>query len=264
MKQPTQIFYDLEATSVARTADPISIGLVAVLAEGKACTFYGEMTDFDRRKCDEWVLENVVNKLRLAKNMMPIKATGKGFETPLGYTFENIEVHGDTDFVAKQLKLWLSQFGEVEFWGDFDMLDSALLVELLGGFGVNDEKAGLPTMLPNVQNVPYYAFYDLHTLIREQGLHPDMSRQDFIAEKGKAIAGEPHNALYDAWVCAYTYLALAERQEGKGNLAILQDRLETMEATRQALNVAGYHKAKADLEAQIREAEYALQKYNIC
>lgn len=113
----TKIFFDFEATSVARDADMISVGLVAVrdvefvnmLSERPSTTiktFYGEFVDYTIDKCDEWVKENVIKKLHLP------------YPSSYPTDFDNQTVKGNQNEIKTFLIKWLSQFEDIEFWCD--------------------------------------------------------------------------------------------------------------------------------------------------
>ena len=68
----TKIFYDFEATSVSREAQPVSLGIIAVQNDKFLSSFYCEFTDFEIEFCDDWVKENIVGKLQLKEKEIPI------------------------------------------------------------------------------------------------------------------------------------------------------------------------------------------------
>ncbi|NJL79176.1 MAG: hypothetical protein HC917_10590 [Richelia sp. SM2_1_7] len=223
----TRIFYDVEATSVARDADPISIGLVAVTetpwmvdvnilanygdtyeqqiknyleihpTKKEIKTIYCEFTDFNEYKCDDWVKENVVSKLYLK-------------DLDLSNNDSECQMISTTENISKALKQWLSQFEEIEFWADFDVIDKPMLIDLIADWNYTDvdkEKIGLPIHLPNIR---YDQFFDLHTVFKIKGIDTDISREEFSGIIHKVILlpfsnyNQTHNALFDAyisWLC---------------------------------------------------------------
>ena len=69
------IFFDMEFTGLHRNTTPISLGMVTE----KGDTFYAEFTDYDIYQCDDWIRENILEKLlfnkkdylcKLGKNIM--------------------------------------------------------------------------------------------------------------------------------------------------------------------------------------------------
>jgi hypothetical protein len=254
MKNKTTIFYDFEATSVSRDADCISVGLVAVTEktvvlpnnivngnsdlvlrtkkEIEIKTFYAEFTDFEINKCDDWVKENVVGKLRLGylkPNLISdVPINGVDDVTDLN----NIKLLGTTSHISTHLKEWLSQFESIEFWADFDVIDKPMLIDLIAdwdfkkfdreGFGalINETfytesmllKIGLPKHLYNIK---YDQFFDLHTLFKIKGIDTDISREEFAFNKEENplapiwLQGRnKHTALYDAYVSYLCYKKL--------------------------------------------------------
>lgn len=139
--------------------------------------FYAEFTDFNLDKCDDWVKENIIYKL-------------KNWNTVNGYIDKEyidddsyVEIADDSISISIKLKAWLLQFANCEFWADFDVIDKPMLIDLVADWNTieipyeftddynNDvgyfknEKTGLPKHLPNIQ---YYDFYDIHTLIKDK------------------------------------------------------------------------------------------------
>ena len=271
MKNKTIIHYDFEATSVARDCDPISIGLVAVTktykCNRKGCnivkdvewlddicdclegriveevnikSFYGEFVDYNIDKCDQWVKDNIVDKLNLP------------YPLPYPTDFTHQTIKGTQQEVFTYLKEWLSQFESIEFFADYDVIDKPLLIDLIANwdkqaFNEFDEKleykycgkshklrpvdsegyyyyenqddcvaykVGLPKHLYNIQ---YYDFYDLHTIFKLKGIDPDINRRvyAFGYESDSYpvpdwLEGSVHNALYDAYVNMLCYDKLME------------------------------------------------------
>lgn len=254
MKNKTIIFYDFEATSVARDADPISLGLLAIqptyyyldddgcatfdveqaLALNKELhyfstantdiqTFYCEFTDYNVEKCDNWVKNNIVNKLYLEKT----------FDRP---TFTSETVKGNQEFISNHLKKWVAQFEDVCFIADFNVIDKPMLIDLIADWdkqsfnefgkkldykycgkshelrpydteeksfyyenqdGCDTYKTGLPKHLPNIR---YDQFFDLHTIFWLKGIDTDINREEFAGIENS----NKHNALadcYTAWEC---------------------------------------------------------------
>lgn len=153
----TKIFYDFEATSVSRDADPISIGLVAVTEklnpdykeyrkmylsthvneqnkipgyignklDTEIKTFYAEFTDFNIDKSDDWVKENVVSKL-IYNDKGKTNYAEISNEKPF-----NVSMLGNKETIPAVLKQWLSQFESIEFWADFPIIDAPMLIDLI-------------------------------------------------------------------------------------------------------------------------------------
>ncbi|MGL4781589.1 MAG: hypothetical protein ACRCXN_12290 [Bacteroidales bacterium] len=140
----TKIFYDFEATNVSRDADMISVGLVAVtLYRNSLCapneinneyrvkTFYAELNDFSLEKCGDWVKENIVGKLQLdyLKSNLISDVPINGVDDITDKN--NIKLLGTSSHISKHLKEWLSQFEDIEFWADFDVIDKPMLIDLI-------------------------------------------------------------------------------------------------------------------------------------
>ncbi len=176
----TKIFFDTEFTGLHQNTTLISIGMVAETGQ----TFYAELTDYDKSQVDDWLKENVISKLY----------------HPEGDVSEYIVTHdkpnhtlvcGSTQEVKFCLEKWLSQFDEVEMWGDCLSYDWVLFCQIFG----------------HAFNIPkkvYYIPFDISTLLRYKGYDPDVSREKF--GYGEAYSEMPkHNALWDARVIKTCY-----------------------------------------------------------
>lgn len=155
------LFFDMEFTSLSPDAQVISLGIVSEdimnpdnLAKewldsdnpymplasellGKSSkSFYAEFTDFDTNRCDDWVKENVVGKLKyhnyeypkimpdnIVANIIDFKDMGRGTifqheqtnETDLRVFHDSSpELFGNTTFVKTVLKEWLKQFSDYQ------------------------------------------------------------------------------------------------------------------------------------------------------
>lgn len=171
-----KLFFDTEFTGLHQKTTLISIGIVSSSSK----EFYAEFTDYDKEyvEADDWLQENVVDRLKF--NSVDPFCTTVGAVT---------NCKGDTEFVTKHLRKWLSQFKTVELWSDCHHYDVTLFFELFGGaFTVPD-------------NV-YYIPFDICTLFKAFGVDPDISREAFIDHP---IPGSKHNAIYDAKVIRACY-----------------------------------------------------------
>ena len=168
-----KIFFDLEFTGLYQDTTPISIGLVA--ENGR--TFYAEFIDYDRSRIDNWLRENVIPHLRFGD-------LKEGVEAWENYRDPNVvEVLSNKAGVISALTEWLSQFDQIEMWGDCLAYDWVLFYELFGG--------GAKCLPENVLYIPL----DICTLFWIKGIDPDVDRGEF------AQHGCPkHNALDDALI----------------------------------------------------------------
>lgn len=233
----TKIFYDFEATSVSRDADCISVGLVAFGKSKETQYFYAEFTDFESKKCDNWVKQNIIGNLKLnelQRNTIIYPEILK-FDNSYILFGDPIKVRGDSAFISKHLKEWLSNFEDIEFWADFDVIDKPMLIDLIADWDKNEwedfdefvsyHKVGLPKHLPNIK---YDQFFDLHTLFKIVGIDTDIDREQFSKVKKYTTPiwfnelGK-HNALYDAYVTIFCYgeiqeMLLSDKTQIKINL----------------------------------------------
>ena len=162
LDKKTKLFFDTEFTGLVKDTTLISIGIITENDD----VFYAEFTDYNKDLVDEWIQENVIDKLILPKK--------EG-------VYEN-GIVGDKNFISSELKKWLSDKGEVVFWSDCLSYDWVLLNDLFGG------------ALSKPDNV-YYIPMDICTLFAEKNIDPDISREEFSEYENK---DEKHNALFDA------------------------------------------------------------------
>ena len=89
-----RIFFDTEFTGLHQHTTLISIGLIAEDGE----QFYAKLTDYDESQIDDWLKENVIEKLilqPLGKPNLPAKWSENSF-------------CGNTDRIRVKLDKWLS------------------------------------------------------------------------------------------------------------------------------------------------------------
>jgi hypothetical protein len=168
-----KIFLDTEFTGLHQKTTLISLGLVSECGK----TFYAEFTDYDKAQIDEWLRENVIDNL------------GQCPSTSDYDSKDHIVKIGVHDHIRFYLGQWLSQFDQVEIWGDCLAYDWVLFNNIFGG------AFDIP------QNV-YYIPFDICTLFKIKGIDPDISREEFI---NNSADGVKHNALYDARVIKACY-----------------------------------------------------------
>lgn len=171
----TKVFFDTEITGLHQNTTLISIGLVAETGQ----TFYAELTDYDALQVDDWIRENVINKLVLS-------------------TFDNTaslqewKLKADKQTVKYGLIKWFEQFDEVEMWSDCLSYDWVLFCQIFG----------------HVFNIPkhiYYIPFDICTLFKAKGIDPDISREQFAEKIFQDQTISKHNSLYDAFIIKACY-----------------------------------------------------------
>lgn len=182
-----KLFFDTEFTGLHQKTTLISIGFIA--ENGK--TFYAEFNDYDKSQIDDWLEENVINKL-LFNNQNHIIPRG------LVTSLDNYKMKGNSQEIAHVLKDWLSQFDSVEVWSDCLSYDWVLFNNLFG------------TAFDIPKNI-YYIPFDICTFFKIEGIDPDISREKYAKEwlekNGYSEAGK-HNCLWDAIVIKGCYETL--------------------------------------------------------
>lgn len=182
----TKIFFDTEFTGLHQNTTLISIGLISECGK----TFYAELTDYDQTQVDEWLQENVINKLSLKKPDSP-----EDFIAAVSYTAEGnmaVTFSGNMSNLRLVLEEWLEQFKEVEIWSDCLAYDWMLFNQIFG----------------HAFNIPknvYYIPFDICTLFYAKNVDPDINREEFANLVG---TDKKHNALWDAEVIKMCYQKL--------------------------------------------------------
>lgn len=196
MSNKTKIFFDTEFTGLHQNTTLISIGLVSECGK----TFYAELTDYDKSQIDNWLKENVINRLRLTNKITSAIGSYEHFISDNG-VYEDVldfalsehdifgyECIGKTPMVSDRLEQWLQQFKEVEMWSDCLSYDWVLFNRLC-------------EHMFNIPEHVYYIPFDICTLFKIKGIDPDISRAEFSGYS----EGERHNALSDALMIKKCY-----------------------------------------------------------
>ncbi len=94
------IYFDFEFSGLHMKTTPISVGLVT--EEGQS--FYAEFIDYDESQCDEWIIENVINKLQMTEDrpyfdQHPIK--------------REVRIKNTKYEISLILRSWLKQFKNI-------------------------------------------------------------------------------------------------------------------------------------------------------
>ena len=174
-----QIFLDSEFTGLHQGTTLISTGLVT-----NDNLFYAEFTDYDKSQVDEWLQENVIDKLIIPDEV------GKQ---------QINHFKGDTPYIKERLETWLSQWDEIEIWSDCLSYDWVLFNQLFG----------------HAFNIPenvYYIPFDICTLMKIKGVDPDINREEFVSDQKVIWCKEKHNALYDAHIIKLCYEKLMKME----------------------------------------------------
>ena len=165
-------FLDCEFTGLHKDTTLISIGIIS--EDGRK--FYAELTDYDKSQINEWIQDNVLDKLRYS-------------EGDSDYTTPEWFYCGDREFISEKLGDWLSQFDSVEVWSDCLAYDWVMFCDLFGS-------------AHEIPSNVYYIPFDLSTFFKLRGIDPDISREEF---SGIQILGDKHNSLWDAEVIKQCY-----------------------------------------------------------
>lgn len=176
-----KIFFDTEFTGLHKNTTLISVGCVA--EDGR--TFYAELTDYDKKQCDDWIKENVIRHLTLDKH-------------------EHLELYGsDTtvcggkEFVKNEFQKWLSEYKDVQFVSDVCHYDMVLLIDLFGSAFDLPNNVNASCHDINQDIARYYKCSEADAF--------DTSRERILNSFNVDINGNKHNALYDAKVIKAIY-----------------------------------------------------------
>lgn len=185
-----KVFFDMEFTGLHQNTTPISLG--ACSENGRS--FYAEFDDFDESQVDEWIQENVVDKLVLP-TLNPLD---------VGLTPNTTFVIGDKETIRDALSEWLAQFNAVQMYSDCLAYDWVLFCQSWGhAFDIPE----------NVSPAPHDINQDIARFlgISDKSAMFDVSREEFA---GLEANGKKHNALWDAQVirACYTKMVLNQPQ----------------------------------------------------
>lgn len=173
----TKLFFDTEFTGLHQKTTLISIGIISDCGK----TFYAEFTDYDHEQIDQWLQDNVLNKLCIIEPGLRVDEITGG-----------VEAKGDKEFIKEKLSEWVSQFKEAEMWSDCLSYDWVLFSEIFG------HAFNIPTNI-------YYIPFDICTLFKVNGIDPDINREVFSRMSKNSLK---HNALWDAKVIMRCYALL--------------------------------------------------------
>ena len=107
-----KVFFDTEFTGLHQNTTLISIGMIA--ENGK--TFYAECGDFDNLQIDNWLKDNVIEKLVF--HGKDKKGWCNCGTQNTGLPNQKTEAYGHKGCIADCLNNWLSELGDVEIWSD--------------------------------------------------------------------------------------------------------------------------------------------------
>ena len=196
MKVTLRLYMDTEFTGLHKETTLISVGIVAE----DNTYFYAEFLDYDETQLNDWLIENVVAKLKFkkpAEGAFPYY-TRHRHQTPLmkekGYRGFSIEMQGTKQTIREALTDWLEQFDTVEFVGDCCHFDFVLLLDLLADH-VFDVTSHIAPVCFDI-NQALMIYYDCDSQAAF-----DLSRELLCEYMGAEIpTEEKHQALYDAYV----------------------------------------------------------------
>lgn len=204
-----RIFFDTEFTDLKKDCDLISIGACAYIegatdenGEPDVPCFYAESIEFAEEKCSDFVRDQVLpNLMMVGKHDHPIE------RTMFSDSHENTSVamEGTEEDIGDALRTWLLQFKkylkpdeQIEIWSDCLAYDWVLFCDLLGN---------------NLPKEVCYIPFDLSTLLKVNGVSPDISREyyvEFNSEYRRQLEqlkknGAKHNSLFDAMVIYFCW-----------------------------------------------------------
>lgn len=188
-----KIFFDTEFTGLHQNTTLISIGLISDCGK----TFYAELNDYDKSQVDEWLQNNVIDKLIMSEPRIgedEYYKAARANDNPIGndlYNSYSVQLRGNMETIKNELERWLNQFDQVEIWSDCLAYDWVLFNQIFG----------------HAFNIPkniYYIPFDICTLFKMKGIDPDISREKYGC--GENYYEMPkHNALWDARVIKMCY-----------------------------------------------------------
>jgi len=171
----TKIFFDMEFTGLHQNTTLISIGCIA----DNDRTFYFEFDDYDKTQVNDWIQENVINRLR---DPMP-------FPNSDARDTDHFRMKGEASACKYWLEVWLKSFNnDIEMWSDCLAYDWILFNHLWGHAF-------------NIPECVYYIPFDICTLFKVKDIDPDINREFFAQVENDS----KHDALWDAQIIKKCY-----------------------------------------------------------
>lgn len=185
-----KIFFDSEFTGLQKNTTLISIGLI----DENNRMFYGVFDDCDESQLNDWLIENIINKL--------------DYELP--ETLKDSEltyVKGDKTKIRLELLDWLNEGGYniVEFVSDVCHYDFVLLIDLLWDCALSLPDNVSPVCVDINSHIARYkniTDFGAFGLSREKLIKSDLqyNKKDTLLVEDLLSLESKHNALYDAIV----------------------------------------------------------------
>lgn len=182
-------FFDTEFIEWAGGIDLVSIGIVSENGD----TFYAESTNFDERNADQWVVDNVLSKLRFWGNPDASKGFCNSYSAFRADKSIVTEVFGTDKLISESILKWIEECEKrmdktvgskhvkrnPEFYAYYGAYDWVIFARLFG------------RLIDKPDNFPMWV-RDLKQMMWERGLDTDWKRQNHPDPEGE------HNALVDA------------------------------------------------------------------
>lgn len=185
-----KIFFDAEFTGLHKDTTLISLGLVSEEND----LFYAEFNDYDTNQINDWLKENIINKL-IYNNDENFTKTSHELR-PNGYS---AKVKGSSKNIKEALLEWLDQFDDIEWVADVCHYDFVLLIDLLYGDALNVPDNVCAACHDLNQDIArYYKCSEKEAFDKSR----DELSKDFDK---KSLDMSQHNSLYDAIIARYIY-----------------------------------------------------------
>lgn len=181
------IYVDLEFTGLKKNASIISIGMVDENGRG----LYAEYIDFNEEDINEWLSENVLNKLLLDHSNEEIHNTWF-------YDNNTILMLGNSEFNRKHILKWLSEYDNIRFVSDVCHYDFVLLIDTLFGDALSIPENISPVCYDINNDIANY-----YNISIESAFY--ISRERIVKDQLEGIEVAKHNSLYDAKVIKLIY-----------------------------------------------------------
>lgn len=193
-----RLFFDTEFTGLHKDTTLISLGIIS---EDNKC-FYAVLTDYNTTQVDDWISENVINKLELSEEITTL--------------YDVYTVEGTKDEVKEALLDWIGTLNDTHFElvSDVCHYDMVLFIDLFGtAFDLPEFIS--PCCYDINQDIYYMSFsmdeaFDANREELLKTLTKDADDDLYYSAKDILDMGDnsKHNSLYDAIVIKALYLSL--------------------------------------------------------
>lgn len=203
------VFIDTEFTDLKNNAQLISVGAITAYGD----MFYGEITDYDKSLCSEFVNDTVIPNLLMNNKIYQPPQINSNLNTK-----KDIMINGPLTTVGKTFVNWLHKIkimddDSITFVSDVCQYDGVLIMDLIQKATNDQVPSTINPMLVDISTL--FALYAIqeNVIFSENNKNYkdifqyafDVNREEFSEIPQDEINGLKHNSLWDAYVIKECY-----------------------------------------------------------